>query len=121
MPIQAPATQKTDFKTPDVAKSAEPAKAPIVPKQSSAETPKDTPATETFDLKSLTIEKPKQQPKTPEIELFDAVDAVIAPGTICKRPACGKSYVDESSRQEECVFHAGTPVFHEGSKGFFIG
>ena len=43
-------------------------------------------------------------------------------GTICKRPSCGKKYVDDATSRDEgpeaeCIHHSGTPVFHEGSKG----
>jgi hypothetical protein len=46
----------------------------------------------------------------------------VAPGTPCKRPSCDKKYVDDTtSRGEgpdaECIYHSGTPIFHEGSKG----
>lgn len=40
---------------------------------------------------------------------------VIPPvGTVCVRNACGKAYENESSLQQDCVHHPGTPVFHEG-------
>ncbi|CAG8496535.1 9366_t:CDS:2 [Ambispora leptoticha] len=48
----------------------------------------------------------------------------VSPGTKCKRGGCNKTFVDEStSRAEggaeaECVYHPGSPVFHEGSKGW---
>jgi len=32
----------------------------------------------------------------------------------CVHKGCGKTYTDES---EECVYHPGPPVFHEGQKG----
>jgi hypothetical protein len=32
----------------------------------------------------------------------------------CVHKGCGKTYEDEN---EECVYHAGPPVFHEGQKG----
>ena len=57
-----------------------------------------------------------EEAKVKEEDIHDPADAVIAPGTKCKRPSCGKEYVREGSREEECIFHSGTPVFHEGSK-----
>ncbi|OUM60251.1 hypothetical protein PIROE2DRAFT_29761, partial [Piromyces sp. E2] len=57
-------------------------------------------------------------PKVREEDLNDPADAVIAPGTVCRRRGCGKKYVDASSREEECIFHPGEPLFHEGSKGW---
>jgi hypothetical protein len=53
-----------------------------------------------------------------EQDLHDAPDAVITAGTKCKRKACEKQYKDESSKSEDCVFHPGLPIFHEGSKGW---
>lgn len=32
----------------------------------------------------------------------------------CVHKGCGKSYENE---EEECVYHPGPPVFHEGQKG----
>lgn len=32
----------------------------------------------------------------------------------CVHKGCGKTYEDES---EECLYHPGPPVFHEGQKG----
>ncbi|XP_064594966.1 cysteine and histidine-rich domain-containing protein 1-like [Liolophura sinensis] len=40
----------------------------------------------------------------------------ITIGTTCKNNACGKTYQGESSNSEDCVYHPGTPVFHEGLK-----
>jgi len=60
----------------------------------------------------------EEKPKVREEDLHDPADAVIAPGTVCRRKGCGKKYVDASSREEECIFHSGEPLFHEGSKGW---
>lgn len=32
----------------------------------------------------------------------------------CVHKGCGKTYEDEN---DECVYHPGPPVFHEGQKG----
>lgn len=32
----------------------------------------------------------------------------------CVHKGCGKTYEDEA---EECTYHPGPPVFHEGQKG----
>ncbi|CAG8481619.1 8637_t:CDS:2 [Dentiscutata erythropus] len=71
--------------------------------------------------------KPSPQEEKPEEE--DDLSIPVAPGTVCKRASCNTAYVDdETSRNEgsqsECVYHPGTPIFHEGSKGsygFVIG
>jgi hypothetical protein len=71
--------------------------------------------------KSQPMPKPAQ-PTTPAppppVEEEDPVDAVIAPGTNCKHLGCNKVYIDDGSRFEECVYHPGAPLFHEGSKGY---
>ena len=74
--------------------------------------------TETFDTSSITKPKVEEVKKVPESELNDPVDAVIEIGVKCKRPACGLPYENDASKTAECVYHAGVPVFHEGSKGW---
>ncbi|KAJ3236847.1 hypothetical protein HDU81_010313 [Chytriomyces hyalinus] len=54
-----------------------------------------------------------------EEDLADKADAVISNGTVCKRKACGYAFQGtDACRTGECVFHSGSPVFHEGSKGW---
>ncbi|KAI9100679.1 HSP20-like chaperone [Phlyctochytrium arcticum] len=53
-----------------------------------------------------------------EEDLHDAADATITVGEKCKRNGCGKTYEGEASRTEDCHFHPGQAVFHEGSKGW---
>ena len=36
----------------------------------------------------------------------------------CVHKGCGKTYENED---EECVYHPGPPVFHEGQKGAYHG
>jgi hypothetical protein len=36
----------------------------------------------------------------------------------CVHKACGKTFTDP---EEECVYHPGPPVFHEGQKGKYLG
>jgi hypothetical protein len=68
---------------------------------------------------NLTLEPPvKPKIERKEEELNDAPDATIEVGSKCKRPSCGKPFVDTASRTESCTFHSGVPVFHEGSKGW---
>ena len=58
-------------------------------------------------------------PKVEQIvEEDDPADAVIAPGTLCLHKGCTASFQGESSRIEECIYHPGIPIFHEGSKGW---
>ncbi|KAJ3235109.1 hypothetical protein HDU78_005488 [Chytriomyces hyalinus] len=54
-----------------------------------------------------------------EEDLADKDDAVISTGTVCKRKACGYTFQGtDACRSGECVYHSGSPVFHEGSKGW---
>ncbi|CAG8621755.1 11568_t:CDS:2 [Funneliformis caledonium] len=69
-------------------------------------------------------EKPKPKPSPIEKEPEeDDLSIPVAPGTVCKRSSCGKKYVDDATSrdlgsEDECVYHPGTPIFHEGSKGW---
>lgn len=75
-----------------------------------------TSSTEVF---TASHENPKvDEKKIPEVDLKDPESAHIEMETKCKRPSCSKKYTGVESRQEECVFHNGSPVFHEGSKGW---
>ncbi|KAI8821412.1 chord-domain-containing protein [Fimicolochytrium jonesii] len=74
------------------------------------------PAAETFQAKAKT--PADAAPAVKEEDLHDSPDAKVAEGTKCKRNACGKTWAGEGSRTEECVFHSGQPIFHEGSKGW---
>ncbi|KAI9032308.1 hypothetical protein DFJ74DRAFT_654035 [Hyaloraphidium curvatum] len=53
-----------------------------------------------------------------EEDLNDPPDAEIPSGAKCKRRGCGKEYAGPESRAEECQFHPGVAIFHEGSKGY---
>jgi hypothetical protein len=58
------------------------------------------------------------KPEPPEEESDDP-DAEILPRATCKRRGCGKSRDDKIPRdEEECIYHPGVPLFHEGSKGW---
>ena len=58
------------------------------------------------------------KPEPPEDESDDP-DAEIPLSASCKRRGCGKSQDDQISRdEEECIYHPGVPLFHEGSKGW---
>eukprot|EP01120_Amphizonella_sp_Union-15-10_P010955 TRINITY_DN4547_c0_g1_i4.p1 TRINITY_DN4547_c0_g1~~TRINITY_DN4547_c0_g1_i4.p1 ORF type:complete len:399 (-),score=61.80 TRINITY_DN4547_c0_g1_i4:31-1173(-) len=54
----------------------------------------------------------------PVQEKPDPPDAVIAIGVPCIHHGCEHRYSGSSSRDEECVYHSGVPIFHEGSKGW---
>lgn len=69
---------------------------------------------------STFIPKPTEtKPEIKEEDLHDPEGIQVENGTICKRKGCG--YVFNSSdidQNNECIFHSGTPIFHEGSKGW---
>ncbi|KAF4978054.1 hypothetical protein FZEAL_5519 [Fusarium zealandicum] len=61
---------------------------------------------------------PTPPPPPPEDE-DDDPSLEIPASAGCKRRACGATYKEGSSRDnEECVHHPGVPIFHEGSKGY---
>ncbi|RKO94110.1 chord-domain-containing protein [Blyttiomyces helicus] len=55
-------------------------------------------------------------PTVQEQDLNDPADAVIVPGAKCLRRGCGAVYAEGMA--EQCAFHGGVAVFHEGSKGW---
>eukprot|EP01112_Ceratiomyxa_fruticulosa_P018802 TRINITY_DN6065_c1_g1_i1.p1 TRINITY_DN6065_c1_g1~~TRINITY_DN6065_c1_g1_i1.p1 ORF type:complete len:333 (-),score=65.19 TRINITY_DN6065_c1_g1_i1:47-1045(-) len=60
----------------------------------------------------------KPEVKLPPKEVEDPPDAVIAIGARCLHHSCDKTFVGDESRTEECKYHPGTTIFHEGSKGW---
>ncbi|BGP30165.1 hypothetical protein JCM10296v2_001917 [Rhodotorula toruloides] len=63
-------------------------------------------------------EGPQKPQSTPYIEEQDDPEVEVKKGTRCKRKACGKEYEGEDRQDGECRYHAGVPIFHEGSKGY---
>ncbi|KAI9622731.1 hypothetical protein H4Q26_015013 [Puccinia striiformis f. sp. tritici PST-130] len=65
---------------------------------------------------------PQSQPVKPKPELEDSPESIVPDGTKCKRLACGITWngLGNCKRgeldKEECTYHPGTPVFHEGCK-----
>lgn len=55
---------------------------------------------------------------TAYVEEQDDPTVVVSAGLTCKRKACGNAYDGSSREGEECRYHPGGPVFHEGSKGY---
>jgi hypothetical protein len=61
---------------------------------------------------------PAPSPAPPESESDDP-SLAIAEGTTCRRRGCNQEYTSGVSRDnEECVYHPGAALFHEGSKGW---
>ncbi|KAL4866458.1 hypothetical protein BDV12DRAFT_172823 [Aspergillus spectabilis] len=59
---------------------------------------------------------PTPAPEEPE---SDDPELAIPANSTCRRKGCGASYNPDVSREDEnCVYHPGAPVFHEGSKGW---
>ncbi|PWN25990.1 chord-domain-containing protein [Jaminaea rosea] len=64
---------------------------------------------------------PKPSAPQPYVEPRDPEGATIPVGSICKRPGCGAKYDDTTPRdpaKEQCKYHKGAPLFHEGTKGY---
>lgn len=63
---------------------------------------------------------PPKPVSTAYVEEQDDPDVKVEKGMTCKRKSCGKSHEGEgmSRDDEECRYHPGVPIFHEGSKGF---
>jgi len=57
----------------------------------------------------------KEEKKEEKVEEDDP-NVEISVGTQCTRYCCKETFKDENSRKEECVYHKGEPIFHEGSK-----
>lgn len=61
-------------------------------------------------------------PPQPPVEPEDPDEAVIQNGATCKRPGCGAVFSGEGSKRdkskEECRYHKGAPIFHEGSSEY---
>jgi hypothetical protein len=61
-------------------------------------------------------------PPPPRVEKLleqDPEGASIPEGTKCKRLGCTAVYTAGCARSDdECIFHLGVPIFHEGSKGY---
>ena len=61
---------------------------------------------------------PTPEPNGPESESDDP-SADILPNASCRRRGCDAKYTLGSARdEEECTYHPGQPIFHEGSKGW---
>lgn len=89
---------------------------------SAAPIPAPVPLTRPLASSLATAQQPTPsstpKPEPPEDESDDP-DAEIAPSVSCKRRGCGKSRDDKIPRdEEECIYHPGLPLFHEGSKGW---
>jgi len=62
---------------------------------------------------------------TKKVEEEDDLDTTVPPGTACKRSGCKVTFVSNDENRigdgpgTKCVHHPGSPIFHEGSKGYF--
>lgn len=62
---------------------------------------------------------PRSTTPQPLEEDSDEEGVSIPTKATCKRRGCGKDHDPKVPRdEEECVYHPGAPVFHEGSKGW---
>ncbi|GAA6006408.1 hypothetical protein JCM11491_004944 [Sporobolomyces phaffii] len=63
---------------------------------------------------------PPKPTSTAYVEEQDDPDVKLVSGMTCKRKSCGSNYAGDDMERggEECRYHPGVPIFHEGSKGF---
>jgi len=73
----------------------------------------------------LGFEKPKkdepkvEEPKIEYVEEQDPSNSKPEKGMACKRNGCTYVCDDElKAKENECLYHPGAPIFHEGSKGW---
>lgn len=71
---------------------------------------------EKMSIQPPALDQPKEVAKV-EVPEEDPVDAVIDVGATCKRNSCGHVF-NGTKDIKSCIHHPGTPVFHEGSKGW---
>jgi hypothetical protein len=108
---------KTDKPKPTPSEQTQaPTNIQVVSNNSGVEVYRDTTTTSkpSNPTPAAAVEEPVPIPK----ETPDPPDAVIPKGAPCLHRGCKRIFVDDSSRKEECIYHPGNPVFHEGSKGY---
>ncbi|KAF9425942.1 hypothetical protein BGZ94_007082 [Podila epigama] len=98
----APAPKKVESNGTEVYGTTTPAAAPVVA------APAPTPVV---------------APAAPVVEEEEEDDLLVPVpvGKTCKRLGCGKTFVSEAESRGDnvtCQYHPGTPIFHEGSKGW---
>lgn len=52
----------------------------------------------------------------PPPEAKKAARQELTVGTLCKNGGCGKTYEGPQTNEQDCVYHPGVPIFHEGMK-----
>ena len=72
---------------------------------------------------AVAVEPKKEEEKKPEVEEEDDETVSVPEGTTCKRRGCGRVWKDQatsrgSGAEATCRYHPGSPIFHEGSKGW---
>jgi CHORD len=68
---------------------------------------------------ALAAPTPTRSPAPPPESESDDPSFEIAPNATCKRRGCNATYNPLIPRnEEECVYHPGQALFHEGSKGW---
>eukprot|EP00106_Octopus_bimaculoides_P004675 XP_014772117.1 PREDICTED: cysteine and histidine-rich domain-containing protein 1-like [Octopus bimaculoides] len=107
-PLPKPETPKIEEKEVTIPKSIVPVERPSL----------DEP---TIPLKMIVRDSLNQclQKRMEELNLqqneTDETSEIVV-GTPCANACCGKVYEGESSNKENCKYHSGTAVFHEGMK-----
>ena len=66
-----------------------------------------------------TAEPPTPLSSPPSESDSDDPTIAIPENTTCRRRGCNSKFqLDSSQNDQECIYHSGHPIFHEGSKGW---
>mmetsp|Transcript_42128 Transcript_42128/g.58943 ORF Transcript_42128/g.58943 Transcript_42128/m.58943 type:complete len:219 (+) Transcript_42128:903-1559(+) len=76
------------------------------------------PPTKKREEKKEKPESEQEEEKKDPLEIEDDLSIEIEPGKCCLHRGCEEKYVDASTRETRCIYHPGTPLFHEGLKGW---
>lgn len=98
-----------------------PSRQPVKPKdpndRPSSDEPKRTlKCTIATSLKTVLEKKLKELSLEKQNTETDGKLEEVKVGTSCRNNACKACYTNEDSNREKCLYHPGSPVFHEGMK-----
>ncbi|OWF43946.1 cysteine and histidine-rich domain-containing protein 1-like [Mizuhopecten yessoensis] len=99
----------------------EPPRQPVKPKDpndrpSASEPKQKLKCTIGASLKTALEKKLKELSLIQQNADTDGKSGEVKIGTSCKRNACKSCYNGDDSNKEKCLYHPGTPIFHEGMK-----
>lgn len=95
--------------------------APVAVQSNGTEVYGSAPATPKSVTPKPATPAPAAAAPEPIVEEEDDLSVPVAVGKTCLRRGCGQTYASEEvsrGAKVECQYHPGSPVFHEGSKGW---